>query len=200
MLKRCPWVTVGLAAASLLASFATGAPEALEYRRSQVSSGEIWRLLTGQMVHWSPRMTCVDLGMVLLLGAWLEWRSRRLAVITLAVAAVLVGLGVHGLTRLSEYRGSSGLGSALFVAVAVEIWRTAPRARLRYLSLGALLLFFAKAAWEMLTARCLFAGPFPPGVEVAPTAHLLGGLAGWMSHVGFPIGGSQGSRAADGGA
>jgi hypothetical protein len=168
-MKRFPWMTLALVA---LCSVADGT--AFQYERS----GEAWRLLTGQMVHWTPRMAFFDLGMLLGLGAWLEIRGdRRLAAVSLGLGAVLTALAVHLSPDLSIYRGSSGMASALFVLAAFRI-ADSPDPWTRALSLAAVALFLAKAAFESLAGQTLFAGPLPEGVRVVPLVHLLGGLAG----------------------
>lgn len=176
-MKRFPWITVALVALSASASFIPA--EALEYDRARVAAGEVWRLLTGQMVHWTARMASFDLGMLLGLGIWLEVRGdRRLAVAALALGGGLTALAVHALSPdLLTYRGSSGVASALFVLAAVRIAKS-PEPWSRALAITTVALFLAKAAFESLAGQTLFAGPLPPGVRVVPLVHLLGGLAG----------------------
>lgn len=174
-MKRFPWLSAGLVALCAAASFAGAA---LQYERG----GEAWRLLTGQMVHWTPRMAFFDLGMLLGLGAWLEIRGdRRLAAASLALGAVLTAVAVHLSPDLSIYRGSSGMASALFVLAAFRI-ADAPESFLkpgtRALAVAAVALFLSKAAFESLAGETLFAGELPEGVRVVPLVHLLGGLAG----------------------
>jgi hypothetical protein len=170
-MKRFPWMSVGLVALCAAASFSG---TALQYERS----GEVWRLLTGQLIHWTPRMALFDLGMLLGLGAWLEIRGdRRLAAVSLALGAVLTAVAVHLSPDLFLYRGSSGLASALFVLTAFRI-AGSPDPWTRALAVSAVALFLAKAAFESLAGQTLFAGPLPDGVRVVPLVHLLGGLAG----------------------
>lgn len=177
MRARFPWMTAGLivlgAAASLLSA------EALQYDRARVEAGEVWRLLTGQMVHWTARMAALDLGMLIGLGAWLEARGdRRSAGLALLLGAGLTALAIQVFSpNLILYRGSSGLASALFVLAALRIARSEARMP-RALALLALGLFLAKAAVELVTRQAIFAGPWPAGVEVVPLVHLLGGLGG----------------------
>jgi hypothetical protein len=129
-------------------------------------------------------MTLVDLGVLLGLGAWLEWRgSRRTLVLALALAAALTALAVQFFSPdLRFYRGSSGLASALFVLTALELVRSPSRGA-RVLTLAALGLFVGKAGWEFLAGAPLFAGPLPPGVRVVPLVHLLGGLGGALAWI-----------------
>lgn len=177
-MKRFPWMSVALTALCAAASFFDGAR--LQYERS----GEAWRLLTGQMVHWTPRMAFFDLGMLLGLGACLEIRGdRRLAAASLALGTVLTAVAVHLSPDLSLYRGSSGMASALFVLVAFRI-ADSPDRWTRALAAAAVALFLAKAAFEFLAGQTLFAGDLPEGVRVVPLVHLLGGLAGAISRSG----------------
>ncbi|HEV7786583.1 MAG TPA: rhomboid family intramembrane serine protease [Thermoanaerobaculia bacterium] len=147
-----------------------------------MAAGEVWRLLTGQLVHWTPRMATFDAGMLLALAIWLELRGdRRLLVTGLALGGGLTALAVHTLSPdLLVYRGSSGVASALFVLAAVRIADT-PDPRLRILAIAAGVLFLAKAAFESIAGQTLFAGPLPPRVHVVPLAHLLAGLGGLVT-------------------
>ena len=174
---RFPWMTAALVALCAAASLVPAA--ALEYDRARVATGEVWRLLTGQLVHWTPRMAIFDLGMLLGLGTWLEVRGdRRLVAAALALGGGLTALAVHALSPdLLVYRGSSGAASALFVLAAVRVAESRDPWT-RALALAAVALFLAKAAFESLAGQTLFAGPLPPGVGVVPLVHLLGGLGG----------------------
>ena len=168
-----------LALAVLCAVVALVPAATLEYDRLRVGEGETWRLLTGQIVHWTARMAAFDLGMLLGLGVWLEVRGdRRLAAVALALGGGLTALAVHALSPgLLVYRGSSGAASAFFILSAVRAadssgsWTRVP-------ALTAIVLFLAKAAFEQLSGQTLFAGPLPQGVRVVPLVHLLGGLGG----------------------
>lgn len=195
-IRRWPWLTLSLVAAALLAASVSGADLALEYRRSAVQAGQLWRLLTGQLVHWTARMTATDLGVLLALGAWMERRCRRLAAASLAGAAVLVGIGVHVLSPgLDLYRGSSGLASALFVATALDLARGPGRRSARAAAAAVLSLFALKILWELWTGRALAAGALLPGVSVLPLVHLLGGAAGVLACAGDRLFRRRGPRA-----
>ena len=167
------------AAASVAASLSGGA-ELLQYDHARVAEGELWRLLTGQMVHWTARMAIADLAVLLVLGFWLEREGRRRAVsLALGLGAVFVAAGVvFPPSGVPFYRGSSGLASALFVLAALEAVRPPARLSSRTLAAGALLIFAAKLAWEIAGGHPLFAGGLPQDVEPMPLIHLLGGIAG----------------------
>ena len=170
-------MTAGLVALCAAASLLSA--EALQYDRARVEAGEVWRLLTGQMVHWTARMAMLDLGMLLGLGAWLEARGdRRAAGLALLLGGGLTALAIQVFSpSLTLYRGSSGLASALFVLAALRIARSRARAP-RALALLAVGLFLAKTTMELATRQTVFAGPLPAGVEVVPLVHLFGGIGG----------------------
>jgi rhomboid family GlyGly-CTERM serine protease len=183
-LKRFPWAALALAALCAMAALMPAAT--LEYDRARVA-GEPWRLLTGQMIHWTARMAIFDLGMLIAIGIWLETRGdRRLAIAALGLGIALTAFTVQTLSPgLQVYRGSSGAASALFVLAAVRIADSSDRWT-RLPALAAMLLFLGKAAFESFTGRAIFAGPLPPGVAVVPLVHLLGGLGGLAAAWGLP--------------
>jgi membrane associated rhomboid family serine protease len=159
-------VTKAVIGAALLCALA---PEVFEFRRD----GEVWSLLTGQLVHWTPRMAVLDLGVLAACGAWIERRSARAWCTTLLAAAALTALAVR-VSGVDVYRGSSGLATAAFVAVALSH----PR---RALGVAALVLLAAKVAWETRHAGGIAAGALPAGVAVLPGVHVAGVLAGLAS-------------------
>ena len=51
--------------------------DALEYQRSAILSGELWRLVTCNLVHLGPAHLLLDLGVFLLLGFLLFAHADR---------------------------------------------------------------------------------------------------------------------------
>jgi hypothetical protein len=177
--RRLPWLSAAVTlAGGVAALFPTGA-EVLEYDRVRVTSGALWLLATGQLVHWSARMAAFDLGAILLLGGLLEIRgARRLAALAMAGGALATAATVQFLPpHLALYRGASGLASSLFVALAIELARTETGWR-RGVALAAIAGFVLKVAWEVKTGQPIAAGALPPGVVVTPIVHAAAGLAG----------------------
>jgi rhomboid family GlyGly-CTERM serine protease len=156
--------------------------EALEYRREAVAAGELWRLLTGQLVHWSTAMWVADVTVLVVAGFLLARRAPRLALTCVPISALAVAAAVHVLAPgLARYRGSSGIATALVVACALELART-PGAS-RRVAIAGLALGTAKLAYEVATGASLSSGTLPPGVRVAPVAHfagVAGGLAAYL--------------------
>ncbi len=172
-----PWLTFGVVAAA--AALSLGSPEPFEYLRGGVERGEAWRLVTGQLVHWTPRMAVIDLSAIALLGTWLERTVQRRAVaLALALALPSIALTVHLLSpSLARFRGSSGLAAALFLALAARLWIEG-RDGARWLVLLAAGGFVLKVVLELALGRQLFAGALPTGIAVVPAVHLAGAVAG----------------------
>jgi rhomboid family GlyGly-CTERM serine protease len=188
-------VTIAFVLIAAVAGLPAGLPGALQYDRGRVAAGAFWLLFTAQFVHWSARMALADLGATLIVGAALESRSRPLLVAAGVLSILCVGTGLPLLAPgLAVYRGASGIASGLFVALALDIILESlragsTRARLR-LAVGAVafVLFTAKIMVEMSTGAAIFAGDLGPGVEVLPTAHLLGAVAGSVAAIGMRVG------------
>ena len=169
-------------AASLAASALPGGAASLEYVRGEAP----WRLVTGQLVHWSWAMTATDLLVVAVAGAWIESRSRTLAAlgIVAALAAVALAVGVAS-TELARYRGSSGVAVALVALAAMDLALTAPARGPRLLAAGALAVLGAKIAVEVATGASVVPWSLPAGVVVAGKAHVAGAVVGVLLALGY---------------
>lgn len=180
--RRAPLVVLVFVAGSLAASAIPGLAGVLEYERQAVSHGEIWRLATGQLVHWSFAMTALDLGLVAIAGSVLELRSRRVASLAVALAVAFVAVAVQAWAApLEHYRGSSGFGWALAAALAVDLARRAENRYGRGTALAIALALAAKLAWELATGSPLPFDHLPAGVAVVPQAHAAGAVAGLVA-------------------
>lgn len=172
-LHALPAVTIVLAAGSLALFMMPGLAELLVYDRERVLSGEVWRLLTGHAVHFSPSHLGFDLLVLTAAGAWLEQRDRRRYLLLLGLAAVASGLVFLAfMPEMARYGGLSGLASAAVVFLSLgEIRRAAPS---RPLWVAVLLLFAAKTGYEIAIGRAVFAAPGATPFAVVPAAHLAG--------------------------
>jgi rhomboid family GlyGly-CTERM serine protease len=160
-------------------------PELLEFDRQAILAGEIWRLWTCHLVHYSLQHALIDFATALAAGAVvlsaLGW--RRL-VLCLALAAPLISGGLLLLAPdCLVYRGASGIAVMLVTLAACTLWPTAgKRARAALALLGAALAvkLMAEAgghaaAWSDLPAE----------VVVAWQAHLLGAVAAVAAAAAF---------------
>lgn len=170
-----PWVTLVIAAAAGLAFAWPRLTGALIYERADIFAGQVWRLWTGHLVHYSPSHLWLDLAVFVAAGAWLEWIAPRLARwfylwAPPAISAVLL----WGDPKLERYAGLSGVATGLLVLLAlVQLRRKTGEPR--WFWLGVLLLVAVKIIVEVTARGPLFAR-FAAGVRVVPLAH-VGGIA-----------------------
>ena len=195
-----PWGATLLAVAGTLLVFALpGAHTLLQYDRVLVAQGEWWRLLTSHWVHWTGNHLFWDLLAFAALSLAALRIARARACGTLLGASVLIPGSIwlfH--PGMVYYRGLSGLASALYVFVAMELLARARSDRDRFTALalwGLLVAFAAKVAYEVLTGDTLFAQPMGANVSGVPLAHLVGGTVGAV----FSVAGRRAQSAARGG-
>jgi len=188
-MKRVPCLTLLFAATTMAIHSIPGVTVALQCGREAVVHGELWRGLTGHFTHFGIDHLRWDVITFIAFGSLVEIRSRRGWLLCLAVAALVISLGVGLLQReFSIYRGLSGLDSALFGFVTADLLRTGCRERDRLATGFALLAlsgFLAKSLYELSTGLTLFVAP-SADFETVPLAHLLGAVTGISSAVIFP--------------
>jgi rhomboid family GlyGly-CTERM serine protease len=177
MLRRAP-VTCAAGALCVLLAWA-GEPVAagFAWERAALLHGELWRLWSGHLVHFSPGHAGADaLGLVAMgLVAEPLTGSRRF-VLVLAGGALLISLGLLLLAPgLLEYRGASGLAVLVAVLGGVLAWHAYPGSRPVLVCAG--LALASKTLWEAFAHTAAFTD-LPAGVTVAWQAHLLGAVLG----------------------
>jgi len=144
---------------------------ALALDRTSAGAGELWRLWSGHIVHFSLRHALFDAGTVLLFGCVAEAHlGKRFVALTLLLALPLISIALLlSVPDVREYRGASALATILGTLAGAALWRTRPEHR----GLLAILAFLVLAksacdAWGLQTTLAAL----PPGVRVAWQAHL----------------------------
>jgi rhomboid family GlyGly-CTERM serine protease len=173
------WRVPLILTALLVAAQAAGWKPALEYRRSAILHGQLWRLLTGNIVHlgWVHLLRDVA-GLLLIWGLMGRWLDERAWCALIAASALAVGLGLLAFNpAIAWYVGISGVLFALFCAGALS-------------QLSARPLFAAGLLTGMATvlAWTLHAGALPGetaelGGAIVPQAHLYGAISGAAFHL-----------------
>ena len=180
--ERLPVVSLLLSAAALGIALIPHLAEQLQYQRSALAAGELWRLVTCHFTHWSAEHLLLDVLTLLALGAVCERLGRGRLLAALLASAFLIPSALWWLEPgLSTYRGLSGLGAALWMLLAESLRRRAAGDRwLRLAGSLAPLMLLGKVIYEAATAAPLFHDVPGPEIVVVPLAHLLGGAVGYL--------------------
>jgi membrane associated rhomboid family serine protease len=129
--------------------------------------GEVWRLWSGHLVHWSARHAALNL--IALVPPLMIGRQVGRQLTWCLIAPPLIGLAVL-VTPHVEYRGASALIVGLWFFAGLSAVRE-PRLR----NAGILLMALATIKLAAEVSGLL---PVPPDAMRATTAHLVGAIAG----------------------
>lgn len=159
----------------LLACLPGEAVNWLSLDRHALLSGEVWRLWTGHLVHYSAMHAAEDIVLLFVVTAIAEREVGGWATgIALLVGAPLISLGLILLVPdLALYEGSSGLSAFLGFIAGTLIWRRSPHLRFMIGCIGAVVI-----AKTSLDAAGLLAGfsSVPAGIRIAWQAHVIAWL------------------------
>ena len=131
---------------------------ALQYDRTAVLNGEVWRIITGNMVHWSPEHFALDVSVFLVVGFLFEPMIHRAYPWLIFASALAVGVAVFLFQpELTVYRGLSGVDSGQFAAALGIECLVACREKRRWLwAAPATAIFLAKIVYECTSGRLFF--------------------------------------------
>jgi len=179
---RLPWISLALVASALALMPFEGLTTWLQYDRAAIDAGQLWRLLTCQLSHWSWDHLFWDAAALLFLGYVLEREARRPMLICLGLSAVLIPAIVHfGLPDLATYRGLSGIDSAVFVLLAVTLLRKCYADGDQLWTWACIMMlvgFTAKITFELFSGATLFVDAQASRMLPVPLAHVVGGALG----------------------
>lgn len=155
------------------------------YDRNRVLTGDIWRLFTGHLVHFSWSHIAYNIVLLAFAGSWLERmnRSQYLWLVTLTVMASSLYFLIM-LPDQERYGGLSGLASATVVYLSLYEIRYRRNARLIWYAV--LILFAVKVGYEIMLREAIFASPDSIPFEVVPSVHVAGGLIAAIMFYVFP--------------
>lgn len=181
---RLPWLTVAVACAAVVLHLLPSSAAWLQFDRTALARGALWRLFTGHLVHFGGNHLAWDVAVFVALGFACERQSRTCCALALAFAAATITPAVWlAQPHFALYRGLSGLDCALFGLLSASfLQHRKPLATA--LGLIALAGFAAKCLFELTTAQTVFAAG--TGYAPVPLAHLIGLLAG-CSAAFFPL-------------
>lgn len=150
---------------------------ACEYDRQALAAGEVWRLWTAHLVHFSARHAFVDLLVLTALGSCIERRqgARSLASLFLC-APPLLSLALHFFVPdLAVYRGASALCVAFGTVLGMVLWRDVPAVRVALLGVAGVFAF--KLVHEAAGDGTNFSG-LRGDIYIVWQAHVFGAVLG----------------------
>lgn len=172
---RLPVRTLVICAAALLVHSVPGLGPLLIYDRAAIADGELWRLLTGNLVHLSDAHLALDLAAFLIAGAIIEQRGYRHFTTLCVSAAALIGVAIYLFEpQLQFYGGLSGVVTAAVVYLCLQGmtesggWRWLCAAMLTGLS--------AKLWIELVSGKSLLMIVGSVNFVAVPLSHLTGAV------------------------
>ena len=203
-LLRAPWVSLLATSIGLLASALPGSSRLLAYTSQGAQRGEPWRLWSAHFVHYNGAHLWGDLLAFAVWAALVEGESRRALLSTLLLGAPLLMCTLSlCCPQLAEYRGLSGLDTALVIELILLRGFAAPtcgveqgfgpwltrrlgRASLRLIGVASLGLSAVKIVYESCAGHALIARDLGNGVALLPAAHAFGALVGLVVYWALP--------------
>ena len=179
-----PILTLLFGLSALGITFSAQMTSLLQFDRTAIMQGEIWRIFTGHLTHWSLSHLFWDILVFLLLAGVIERFSRRRLLACFTLASLIISLLVFTfLPEMKLYRGLSGTDSALFMMLLVIFYRQRASGhsllrKMPYYLLG--ILFIGKTVFELSTSHAFFVQSSDLFVPV-PLAHLGGAFVGWIT-------------------
>jgi rhomboid family GlyGly-CTERM serine protease len=127
---RLPVWTLVICAFALLTFIVPQLGNLLIYDRAAIIHGELWRLLTGNLVHFSITHLVYNLTACLIAGSIIELRGYRIFPLLCLVSALFIGLTLFMFEpELHLYAGLSGVVSAAITYLCLHgmgekgVWR-----------------------------------------------------------------------------
>ena len=199
-LSRIPCTSLLLTATALVIYALPGAATTLQYDRTAIAAGELWRILSGHWTHHSASHLFWNVLAFLLLAALCERLNRFSFYACLTSSAILIPVALWVTApQLLTYRGLSGIDSALFaLLLATLLKEEIPRRRL--LPLASLcmlsLIFITKICYEAATAQTIFVDSQGSQFVPVPLAHIMGAIIGTLfSATRYPVFSTAGPEA-----
>ena len=180
---KIPFITIALAAVALLL-YTDNVETVLQYNRSHIGTGELWRLVTSHWSHWSFDHLLWCTVTFIILGSICERFNWKGFIFTLLASLIFLPLVIWLFKpNMHYYRGLSGICSALYICASIYLVKDAFSSKnltLLLFSGGSIMLFIFKILYESICGQAIFVhnnNLFHP----VPLVHLTGGLVGLFS-------------------
>jgi rhomboid family GlyGly-CTERM serine protease len=178
-----PWRTLVLAVAALAVAAAPGASALLALDRDALAAGQIWRALSGHLVHATGYHLLWNVLALVGLGFLFEpaLRFRMWSLVLVSATAVTVGV-LWLAPSLQLYRGLSGMLNGIWVGGALWCARRDGDRLMPGLYRICVVAALAKIGVEAWLGAPILTDATALGGQPVPLAHALGALGGmaWL--------------------
>ena len=165
-----PVWTLGICAIAGLVFAVPQLQPVLVYNREAIGNGELWRLLTGNLVHFSPEHVLKDVLALLVAGAMIEMRPYRHFALLCITSATLIGTALYAAeTGVLIYGGLSGVAIAAVAYLCLQ--GATGRGAYGRVCQVVLLVLVAKIMIELSSGMQASAG-----FVLVPISHVVGAL------------------------
>ena len=174
-----PLFIAAISGAAILASLVPLFADWLIYDRVEIGQGQIWRLFTGNLVHFSPNHLFFNLLVFVIVGWTIANRGYPGFTVFCLLCSGLIGTVLYGLSpNLAQYGGLSGVACGTVVYLA--LFGLAERGVWRALCASVLLLTVCKILLEYRLGHFLFATSPDPAFVPMPLSHAVGALTAFI--------------------
>ena len=175
-MNRFPVITTAVVLLAAIVALAPEVASALVYDRDRILSGEVWRIVTCNWVHFSRSHLVYDLLAFGVAGALIELRGYRRFGVFCVLAPLMVGFTVLLLQpNLATFGGLSGVATGAIVFLSLHGLRE--RGAWLWVCVAALTAIAAKTAFEFMTGEMAFARSEDVIIKAVPASHVAGALA-----------------------
>jgi rhomboid family GlyGly-CTERM serine protease len=172
---RLPVWTLAISAGALLAYFVPGLAALLIYERVAIAHGELWRLVTGNLVHLSNTHLAYDLAAFLISGTIIEIRGYRPFAMLCLSAAMLIGVAIFVFApELNYYGGLSGVVTAAVAYLCLH--GVTEKGTWLWLCAVTMAVLAAKFWIEMALGNSLLLTVSTEAFVPVPLSHLIGAV------------------------
>ena len=176
---RLPWGFIALAGLAVAIQGHAAWQPTLVYNRTATAQGEIWRIWTGQLVHFGWPHLLADVGLFLVLGWLMERKYNTQTYIALVGMPLAIVAALYiGDPDLVRYGGLSGVDFGLLVFLALQGWQ---RNWIDWFWPAVLAIYIGELVYETTLGHGQGGGVIrfnDPSIHVATMAHVGGGLFG----------------------
>jgi len=190
---RLPIWTLAVCACAVLVFFVPELETLLVYDRDAIAHGELWRLVTGNLVHFSATHLAYDLSAFVIPGTIIELRGYRHFPMLCLSAALLIGVAVFEFEpSLHFYGGLSGIVTAAVTYLCLQ--GVTEEGTWRWLCAAMLAGLAAKLWVELVLGKSMLSAFSTEAFVPVPLSHLIGAVTAIALFVLMHLIGKRGSE------